>query len=223
MRIYLLEGGSLEFVWTVVPGLLLIFLGIPSLWSLFLVDDLGGEGLGCYFLSVVGHQWYWDYFTSFIEVYTKFAHENGEVDEVASAQFVCSGSSHLLGSDKEFSHHLLEVDGCCFIQQPGLCSCIVTSSDVLHSFAVPSLGIKIDAVPGKGNVVYADIASGVYYGQCSEICGVNHTNMPVILCRYKLDPFKPEVWGWGEGDCGGCKGTGKVRCVVVLEKGRGSK
>ena len=116
----------------------------------------------------------------------------------------------------EFTHNLLRVSAPCLLTSGRVYNFNVTSCDVIHSFSVPCLGIKIDAVPGKMNTVCSELGSGIFYGQCSEICGVNHTVIPVVLVAHPYFSehlFKVEI-GVEARVCSGCKGLG-----VVLGRG----
>lgn len=118
-------------------------------------------------IKVVGLQWYWKY------EYSDFVSETGETIEY---------ESYIIPDDmlEEGQLRLLDTDTSIVVPVDTHVRFIVTANDVIHSFTVPSLGIKIDATPGRLNQVSALIQrTGVYYGQCSELCGVNHALMPI--------------------------------------------
>jgi cytochrome c oxidase subunit 2 len=152
---------AVEVIWTVIPIIILIIIAVPSFRVLRMVEHSPPAEV---IVKVVGSQWYWSY--SYPD------HGNIEFD------------SNLI-QDKDLKPgqiRLLEVDNRIVVPQGSVIKFLVTASDVLHSFAIPSLGIKTDAVPGKVTQTWTKIdKKGVYYGQCSELCGVNHGFMPIAI------------------------------------------
>nr|YP_006665696.1 cytochrome c oxidase subunit II [Galba pervia]AEO51216.1 cytochrome c oxidase subunit 2 [Galba pervia] len=156
----MLEAQQLETIWTIIPALLLIWLALPSLRLLYLLDEQPSDGL---VLKSTAHQWYWSYELPF---------NNSSFD---------SYMVPLSDLDNGF-FRLLEVDNRVTVPFDVNTSIITTSADVLHAFAIPSMGLKMDAVPGRLNSMNMFINfPGVYYGQCSEICGANHSFMPIVV------------------------------------------
>nr|YP_010704689.1 cytochrome c oxidase subunit II [Monacha cartusiana]URP31100.1 cytochrome c oxidase subunit II [Monacha cartusiana] len=156
------EAQTLEILWTVLPALLLITLALPSLRLLYLVDEqpLSTKNV----LKVVGHQWYWSYESPFLGNELFDSYMIPEVDL------------------KPGDFRLLEVDNRVVLPAGIDTSIINTSADVIHSWAMPSLGVKMDSVPGRLNLMSVNpLVVGVYYGQCSEICGANHAFMPISV------------------------------------------
>lgn len=150
----------LETIWTVIPVLLLIAIGIPSLKLMFFADRIQNADMT---IKAIGRQWYWSY---------------EYPDEKIAFDSLMIETADL----KPGQLRLLEVDRRIVVPIHATVRVIVTSDDVLHSFAVPSLGIKKDAVPGRLNETWFRIGKeGVYYGQCSELCGVNHGFMPIAI------------------------------------------
>lgn len=146
-----------ERVWTILPIVVLIFLVYPSIYLLYLIDERRVEFLCT--LKVIGHQWYWRY----------------KIDGV----FTCEFDSYL---DSERRIRLLDVDNRVVIPSGENIRALITSRDVLHSWALPSLGVKIDAIPGRLNqFVFRVLINSVIHGQCREICGVNHSFIPIVL------------------------------------------
>ena len=182
----LIHASVLEIVWTIVPALILIVIAIPSFSLLYSVDDII-EPL--FTVKVVGHQWYWSYEFLDPEVVAQLYNTSfSESNE--SLQFVAEGSGsfdsyrlsddELLAGEGLTAYRLLTVDNHLFLPTERHVRARVTSADVLHSWAVPSLGIKLDACPGRLNQTALFIKrKGIYYGQCSEICGVNHGFRPI--------------------------------------------
>lgn len=151
---------ELELAWTIYPAVTLGGIALPSLRILYLIDDVTYPSLS---LKVIGHQWYWSY----------------NIGEKEFDSYILNIDDLLVGSSR-----LLEVDNRVVIPSRIDIRLLVSSADVLHSWAIPSLGIKVDAVPGRLNQ-YSLISAipGVYYGQCSEICGANHSFIPIALER----------------------------------------
>ena len=151
-----------ESVWTILPIVVLIFLVYPSIYLLYLVDERSVEFLCT--LKVVGHQWYWRY-----KIDGLF---NLEIDSYLDADSVV---------------RLIDVDNRVIVPAQEHIRALITSADVLHSWALPSLGLKIDAVPGRLNqFVFIVILNSVIHGQCREICGVNHSFIPIVMESVRL-------------------------------------
>lgn len=161
---YLRHGQTLEIIWTIFPAVILLLIAFPSFILLYLCDEVLTPAMT---IKVVGLQWYWKY------EYSDFVSETGETIEF---------ESYIIPDDmlEEGQLRLLDTDTSIVVPVDTHVRFIVTANDVIHSFTVPSLGIKIDATPGRLNQVSALIQrTGVYYGQCSELCGVNHALMPI--------------------------------------------
>jgi cytochrome c oxidase subunit 2 len=163
---YLNHGTLIELIWTITPAFILIAIAFPSFRLLYLLDEVISPTIT---IKVVGHQWYWSY------EYSDYINESGESIEFDS--YMIPESDLELGQFR-----LLDVDNKVMVPTDTHIRLIVTASDVIHSFAVPSLGIKIDAVPGRLNQtsILAE-RTGTFYGQCSEICGVWHGFMPIAI------------------------------------------
>nr|ATN41104.1 cytochrome c oxidase subunit II [Podocnemis expansa]DBA36332.1 TPA_inf: cytochrome c oxidase subunit II [Podocnemis expansa] len=161
-----------EMVWTILPAIILITIALPSLRVLYLMDEINNPHLT---IKTLGHQWYWTY------EYTDY--ENIEFDSyMTQTQDLPSG--HL---------RLLEVDHRMVTPMESPIRMLVSAEDVLHSWAVPSLGVKTDAIPGRLNQTsFITMQPGVFYGQCSEICGANHSFMPIVIESVPLKHF--ESW-----------------------------
>ena len=168
-RRYLLECQEVEAIWTVLPGLVLVFLALPSLRLLYLLDEVNDPGLS---IKAVGHQWYWSYeYSDFLDL---------EFDSyMISTRDLVSGD-----------YRLLEVDHRTVVPVGVDVRILVTAADVLHSWTVPCLGVKADAVPGRLNQVrFFLLRPGLYYGQCSEICGANHSFIPIVIEGVDVEDF----------------------------------
>lgn len=154
----------LEIIWTVIPSLIIFSIAIPSLSLLHSIDEFIEPAVT---LKVIGNQWYWSY------EYSDYTYANTKNSSI------CFDSNLKLdGSVK----NLLEVDNEVVLPTQTVIRFLITSEDVLHSWAIPSLGIKMDAVPGRLNqVITSAYKTGIFYGQCSELCGVGHGYMPIKI------------------------------------------
>nr|QQQ88583.1 cytochrome c oxidase subunit 2 [Hyalella nefrens]QQQ88687.1 cytochrome c oxidase subunit 2 [Hyalella longipalma] len=154
----LLQEQSVEIIWTVFPVFILLSIALPSLKALYLLDDPFSPNLT---IKAVGHQWYWSY----------------EYSDFPGIEF----DSYMLPEENmNLVSRLLETDNSLVLPSLSQIRVIITGGDVIHSWTVPSLGVKADAVPGRLNQVMMHInRSGIFYGQCSEICGANHSFMPI--------------------------------------------
>nr|YP_010596125.1 cytochrome c oxidase subunit II [Acanthaspis pedestris]WAJ48457.1 cytochrome c oxidase subunit 2 [Acanthaspis pedestris] len=158
---YLLEGQTIELIWTIMPAITLIFIALPSLRLLYLMDEINNPLLT---IKSIGHQWYWSY------EYSDF--KNMEFDSYMKP------SNDLEDSD----FRLLDVDNRIILPINSQIRILVTAADVLHSWTIPNLGIKIDATPGRLNQgSFLINRPGLMFGQCSEICGANHSFMPIVI------------------------------------------
>jgi cytochrome c oxidase subunit 2 len=165
----------LEIVWTIIPAVILMLIAIPSFALLFSMDEVIDPAIT---LKVVGHQWYWSY-----EYSDYCSLEGGESLNFDSYMIP---EEDLTGGGLR----LLEVDNRLVLPVNTHIRVLVTAADVLHSWAIPSFGVKIDACPGRLNQTSMFIKrEGVYYGQCSEICGVNHGFMPIVVEAVNLENY----------------------------------
>nr|QWB85666.1 cytochrome c oxidase subunit II [Mantitheus pekinensis] len=157
----LLEGQLIEIIWTVLPAVTLIFIALPSLRLIYLLDEINSPTIT---IKAIGHQWYWSY------EYSDF--KNIEFDSYMIPQ----------NTMQKFNFRLLDVDNRMIIPFEFQIRILVTAADVIHSWTVPSLGMKIDATPGRLNqATFTASRPGLFYGQCSEICGANHSFMPIVV------------------------------------------
>ena len=162
---YTREAQIIEIFWTVLPGVILVFLALPSLRLLYILDESYDDS--SLILKVTGHQWYWRY-------------EYEELEENTVVKF----DSYILPADtlKTGLFRLLETDNRVVIPANLPVKALISSEDVLHSWAVPALGVKVDAIPGRLNQIsFQTNYPGIFFGQCSEICGVNHSFMPIVI------------------------------------------
>lgn len=174
---FLLEGQIIEVIWTVIPIFFLIFLAFPSLKILYLTDEINNPN---FTFKVIGHQWYWEY-----------EYNLGIFDQILEFDNVDSIINKVLRIN---SFRLLDVSENFFIPIKSQVRLLILSDDVIHSFALPSLGIKVDAVPGRLNQIGLYInRPGLFFGQCSEICGVNHRFIPIVVESILLDSWIKKI------------------------------
>nr|QIT06472.1 cytochrome c oxidase subunit 2 [Novacerus sp. FZ-2019] len=165
----MLESQPLELFWTIIPSFILIFIGLPSIRLLYMLDEVYSPSIT---IKTMGHQWYWSY----------------EYSDFLNIEF----DSYMIPEQEmtKMSFRLLEVDNRTTIPMNSQIRTLISAADVLHSWAVPSLGIKADAVPGRLNQVnfYCN-RPGLFFGQCSEICGANHSFMPIVIESVNTNSF----------------------------------
>nr|AHA47371.1 cytochrome c oxidase subunit II [Idiosepius hallami] len=155
------ESQKIETIWTIAPAIILILLALPSLRLLYLLDETNNPLIT---IKTMGHQWYWSYeYSDFMDI--EFDSYMTPTNELNLGEF------RLLETD----HHLI-------LPMKTNSRIIVSSADVIHSWTVPSMGVKVDAIPGRLNqLMMYPSRPGLFYGQCSEICGANHSFMPITL------------------------------------------
>ena len=174
---YLNHGTLIELVWTITPALILILIAFPSFKLLYLMDEVSDPSMS---VLAEGHQWYWSY------QYPDFIDQDNNIVEYDS--YIVPETDL-----EEGTLRMLEVDNRVILPELTHVRFIITSGDVIHSFAVPSLGLKLDCVPGRLNQVsFIAERTGVFYGQCSEICGVWHGFMPIAVEAVESNDFL--VW-----------------------------
>nr|ACJ63751.1 cytochrome oxidase subunit II [Gorilla gorilla gorilla]ACJ63796.1 cytochrome oxidase subunit II [Gorilla gorilla gorilla] len=161
------DAQEMETIWTILPAIILVLIALPSLRILYMTDEISDPS---FTIKSIGHQWYWTY------EYTDYG---GLIfnSYMLPPLFLEPGDLRLL-----------DVDNRVVLPVEAPVRMMITSQDVLHSWAVPTLGLKTDAIPGRLNqTTFTATRPGVYYGQCSEICGANHSFMPIVL---ELIPLK---------------------------------
>nr|UEK25184.1 cytochrome c oxidase subunit II [Spilogale pygmaea] len=167
-----MDAQEVETVWTILPAIILILIALPSLRILYMMDEINSPSLT---VKTMGHQWYWSY------EYTDYEDLNFDSYMIPTQEL------------KSGELRLLEVDNRVILPMEMTIRMLISSEDVLHSWTVPSLGLKTDAIPGRLNqTTLMAMRPGLYYGQCSEICGSNHSFMPIVLELVPLSHF--EKW-----------------------------
>nr|WJW63924.1 cytochrome c oxidase subunit II [Macrobrachium rosenbergii] len=165
----LLEHQTIETVWTILPAIILIFIALPSLRLLYLLDEVNNPSVT---LKAIGRQWYWSY-------------EYSDFTQISFDSYMVSSKDI---SESEF--RLLEVDNRTILPMNTQIRALISAGDVIHSWTVPALGVKADAVPGRLNQISFQInRPGLFYGQCSEICGANHSFMPIVVESTSIKSF----------------------------------
>nr|AGN71592.1 cytochrome c oxidase subunit II [Tomopterna cryptotis] len=164
-----IDAQAIEMVWTIMPAIILIVIALPSLRILYLMDEISNPDIT---VKTIGHQWYWSY------EYSDFADLNFDSYMVPTKDL------------EPGQFRLLEVDNRMVTPIGMATRALITAEDVLHSWAVPALGVKTDAIPGRLNQTsFLVTRPGVYYGQCSEICGANHSFMPIVIEALPVPDF----------------------------------
>lgn len=160
------HGTLIEIIWTTAPAIILLIIAVPSFSLLYAMDEIISPTIT---IKTLGHQWYWSY------EYSDYS--NISSDSINFDSYMIPEEDLVTGQLR-----LLEVDNRMVIPLNTHIRLIISASDVLHSWAIPSLGIKCDAVPGRLNQTSLFVKrEGLYYGQCSEICGINHGFMPIVV------------------------------------------
>nr|ATC73061.1 cytochrome c oxidase subunit II [Psammotettix sp. EMHAU-2015-Zz060503] len=166
---FLLEGQMIELIWTLMPAIMLIAIALPSLKILYLLEELSKPLIT---MKAIGHQWYWSY-------------EYSDFKKIEFDSYMKQSNSI-----ENNEYRLLEVDNRIMLPFNVKSRILVTSYDVIHSWTIPSLGIKVDGSPGRINQsTILMMRPGTFYGQCSEICGANHSFMPIVMESINIKSF----------------------------------
>jgi heme/copper-type cytochrome/quinol oxidase subunit 2 len=191
-------GHLLETIWTITPSVLLGIIAIPSFTLLYALDNNLNPDIS---VKIIGRQWYWTY-----------EYINASNTPIIFDAYMISEEDLTIG------FRLLEVVPLILPNETNI-RLIITSSDVLHSWAVPSLGIKMDAVPGRLNAVHltTTYAESIAYGQCSELCGSLHGFMPIKVQVPAVDRLAPATWIWTGESTGLCSSYIKYPELIYAE------
>jgi len=190
---HLVHASTLEIVWTLIPALILIIIAVPSFSLLYSVDEIVEPLLT---LKIIGHQWYWSYeFFNADNLATLLNLKFNSYEFYPEPYEAISSFDSYMLSDEDLankvgltSYRLYTVDKHIGLPAHVPTRLLMTSNDVLHSWGVPSLGVKVDACPGRLNQSSLYIKYlGIFYGQCSEICGTNHAFMPIGIVTFDLN------------------------------------
>nr|CDR98397.1 cytochrome c oxidase subunit 2 [Myomenippe fornasinii] len=166
---FMLEHQTIEIIWTSIPAIILVFIALPSLRLLYLIDEVNNPAMT---LKTIGHQWYWSYeYSDFMNI--EFDSYMTPTKDLDSSGF-----------------RLLDVDNRTVLPMNTQIRIIISAADVIHSWTVPALGVKADAIPGRLNQASFLInRPGLFFGQCSEICGANHSFMPIVIESVSTNSF----------------------------------
>nr|NP_861505.1 cytochrome c oxidase subunit II [Elephantulus sp. VB001]YP_010947179.1 cytochrome c oxidase subunit II [Elephantulus myurus]WGO62106.1 cytochrome c oxidase subunit II [Elephantulus myurus]BAC78428.1 cytochrome oxidase subunit 2 [Elephantulus sp. VB001] len=164
-----MDAQEIETIWTILPAAILILIALPSLRILYMMDEISNPAMT---VKTMGHQWYWSY------EYTDYTDLTFDSYMIPTNELSPGGL------------RLLEVDNRLVLPVDVPVRMLISSEDVLHSWAIPALGLKTDAIPGRLNqATLSSTRPGLFYGQCSEICGSNHSFMPIVLEIVPLKHF----------------------------------
>jgi len=167
---------TVEVVWTIVPAIILMIIAVPSFALLYSMDEMLDPSIT---LKVIAHQWYWSY------EYSDYNHLKEDNSGINFDSYMLSDEDLNIGHFR-----LLEVDNRVVLPVNTHIRVLITAADVLHSWAVPSFGVKVDACPGRLNQTTLFIKTpGIFYGQCSELCGTNHGFMPICVEAVSLNDY----------------------------------
>ena len=165
----------IEVLWTVVPVVILVLIAVPAFKLLYFADRVEEADMT---VKAIGRQWYWSY------EYPDHGNFTFDANMVPDDELE-PGQPRLLATDTAV---VLPIDTKIRL--------LITASDVLHAFAMPSMGLKLDAVPGRINETWVEIIrEGTYYGQCSELCGTGHSYMPIMIRAVSKAAFEDWVEG----------------------------
>jgi cytochrome c oxidase subunit 2 len=183
----------LEVAWTVIPVVILVVIAIPSFKLLYFEADIPTPDLT---IKAIGKQWFWTY----------------EYPQNGDFQFDSQGLSDD-AAKKAGEPRLLGVDNVVVVPVNKVVKVVVTGADVIHSWAVPSFGVKMDAVPGRLNETwFKALSEGTYYGQCSELCGAHHAYMPIEVKVVSQDAF--DKWAVAAKKKFAANGTAEVASLA---------
>ena len=177
------HSNELEIVWTSLPALTLLSLASPSFNLLYSMDEVSTPEIS---VKVIGHQWFWSYeISDFDKVMTC----NGSDKTLKYTCYLLTGEEFYKKNNAGF-FRMLETNKRLVLPSNTHLRLLVTSVDVLHSWTIPSFGVKVDACPGRLNQVNMFLKRvGIFFGQCSEICGVNHGFMPIVALVVSSNQF----------------------------------
>uniref|UniRef100_A0AAU8G7F4 Cytochrome c oxidase subunit 2 n=1 Tax=Metaurus sp. 1 YLZ-2024a TaxID=3230283 RepID=A0AAU8G7F4_9HEMI len=163
----MLENQLLETIWTILPAIILVFIAMPSIKILYLMEEMINPWIT---IKIIGHQWYWSY----------------EYSDLNKKEF----ESYMEKPIYKNSFRLIEVDNRMSVPFLTQMRMIITSTDVIHSWTIPAAATKMDAIPGRLNQTSLMIKKpGLFFGQCSEICGTNHSFMPITMEAINMKNF----------------------------------
>jgi cytochrome c oxidase subunit 2 len=171
------ESTTVEIIWTTIPFLVLVGMAIPATKTLLALEDTRDADMS---IKVTGYQWKWKY--DYLE------------DDISFFSVLTTPREQIEGSAEKGEHYLLEVDNPIVVPINKKIRFLITSNDVIHSWWVPDLGWKQDAVPGFINDAWTELSEpGTYRGKCAELCGKDHGFMPIVLIAKTEDDYQQWV------------------------------
>jgi cytochrome c oxidase subunit 2 len=176
---FLTHNTLIEIIWILIPTIILILIAIPSFSLIYEMDESNTPELT---LKIIAHQWYWTYeYGDFF----KYARRIGHLSHYMHDSYMVKEEDLLVGDLR-----LLTVDFTAVLPTDSPLRLLISSADVIHSWTIPSLGVKMDAVPGRLNQVFLTVnRHSIFYGQCSELCGINHSFMPICVETVDLQRY----------------------------------
>ena len=164
------HNSTIEILWTVIPVLILVVIAVPSFQLLYYMDETKNSDM---VIKVTGNQWHWNY--EYID------------EQIGFDSYMLSDEELKPGQPR-----LLSVDNPLVVPEGTKIKFLVTANDVMHSFFIPSLAVQTYAIIGRVNEVWIDVPNGgkTYYGQCNQICGVNHSFMPIVVKAMVQDEYQ---------------------------------
>ena len=174
----ILHSDKVEFVWTIIPVFILVAMAVPAARTLLKIEDMTGSQLT---VKVTGYQWQWryDYLDAGVGFYSRLARSSDEARQLRSGVEPTS-----------VDHYLLDVDNPLVVPEDTKIRLLLTANDVIHSWWVPALAVKRDAIPGFVNELWFQANDpGTYRGQCAELCGRDHGFMPIVVVVKSKDEY----------------------------------
>jgi cytochrome c oxidase subunit 2 len=166
VNLHLVENQTMEWIWTITPAIILLIIAIPSLTLLYIYDEHINYRIR---IKSIGHQWFWSY----------------EMIKIIDGKMIPLSFDSYILPPRDLpirGFRLLDTDTHLVLPINTPIQLLVTSEDVLHSWTIPVLGVKVDAVPGRLNLLSLyTYQPGIFFGQCSEICGANHRFIPIVV------------------------------------------
>jgi cytochrome c oxidase subunit 2 len=179
---YLIHNTTIEIIWTLIPTFILLLIALPSYVLIYNMDEMNDPFMT---IKIIGHQWYWTYEYPDLFENNTFNQENDDYTNFIFDSYMINTEDLLLGHLR-----LLEVDNQIVLPANITIRLLITAADVIHSWTIPSLGVKVDACPGRLNQVSTFInRTALFYGQCSELCGIQHSFMPIGMKVVDFDEF----------------------------------
>lgn len=178
--LYLTHNTLIEIVWTLIPTFILLLVALPTYVLIYNLDEMNDPRIT---VKIIGHQWYWSY--EYSDYINTFDTSLGNASNFMFDSYMIKEEDLVIGNLR-----LLEVDNYVILPINTTIRFLITAADVIHTWTIPSLGIKLDAIPGRLNQIGVFITrESTFYGQCSELCGINHSFMPIGLKATNMNTY----------------------------------